>query len=245
MKSDSETSDVNVCDDPFALSSAEYDIALNRGLSITGESKYYFAERRLQWLRTRLSALQVRANAILDYGCGSGTSIRLLREILGAERIVGVDSSTPLLEDARRGNDGIGAEFFLIDNFRPESLPRDTLFDLAFCNGVFHHIPPKERPAAVRYVSDCLRPGGIFALWENNPYNPGTHLVMRRIPFDRDAQLLTPKQARTLLSNQGFAPIETTSLFLFPRFLAPLRIIEPFVAKIPIGAQYLVLARKS
>ena len=48
---------------------------------------------------------------------------------------------------------------------------------------------------ALRCIRRLLRPNGIFALWENNPWNPGTRLVMRRIPFDRDASLLTPASA--------------------------------------------------
>ena len=74
------------------------------------------------------------------------------------------------------------ARFLLFDHYQPKEE-----IDLAFCNGVFHHIPPEQRARAIAYVYRCLRPGGLFALWENNPWNPGTRLVMSRIPFDRDA----------------------------------------------------------
>ena len=67
--------------------------------------------------------------------------------------------------------------------------------NLAYCNGVFHHIPLVERSAAVACVNRALRAGGLFALWENNPWNPGTRYVMAHCDFDRDAITLTPPGA--------------------------------------------------
>ena len=109
---------------------------------------------------------------------------------------------------------------------------------------MFHHIPPAEREAAVAYVHGALRPGGIFALWENNPWNPGTRLVMRRIPFDRDAETLSAPATRRLLRAGGFEIERTDFLFVFPRPLRALRPLERRLARAPLGAQYLVLARK-
>ena len=115
---------------------------------------------------------------------------------------------------------------------------------MAYCNGVFHHIDPTDRPAAVRYVWKALRPGGVFAFWENSPWNPGTRLVMRRIPFDRDAVLLAAPAARRLLEGNGFEVVRTDFTFVFPNFLKALRRVEKRLARLPLGAQYLVLARK-
>jgi len=117
-------------------------------------------------------------------------------------------------------------------------------FDLAFCNGVFHHIPLSERADAVNHVLRSLKPGGIFALWENNPWNPGTRYVMSKIPFDRDAITLAPPNARKLLHDGGFEILQTDFQFFFPRPLCWFRGLEPLLAKIPLGAQYQVLARK-
>jgi len=44
--------------------------------------------------------------------------------------------------------------------------------DLAYCNGVFHHIAPDARPEALAMIRDALKPGGLFAFWENNAWNP-------------------------------------------------------------------------
>ena len=109
---------------------------------------------------------------------------------------------------------------------------------------MFHHIPPARRAEAVDYVLRSLRPGGIFAFWENNPWNPGTRYVMNRIPFDRDAVRLSEPQAKRLLRNGGFEILRTDFLFIFPKVLDWFRWIEPHCSSLPVGAQYQVLCRK-
>ncbi len=116
---------------------------------------------------------------------------------------------------------------------------------MVYCNGVFHHIPPAQRAQTVNYIWHSLRPGGLFALWENNPWNPGTRYVMSKIPFDHDAITLVPPEARDLLRQGGFEIIRTDFLFLFPKPLKSLRWIEPWLRAMPLGGQYQVLCRKS
>jgi hypothetical protein len=93
-------------------------------------------------------------------------------------------------------------------------------------------------------IARSPRPGGLFAFWENNPWNPGTRYVMSRIPFDRDAVTLIPPEARQLLQKAGFEILRTDFLFIFPGVLKWLRWIEPSISHLPFGAQYQVLARK-
>ena len=82
------------------------------------------------------------------------------------------------------------------------------------------------------------------ALWENNPWNPGTRYVMSRIPFDRDANLVWPHQARRMLREAGLRVLRSDYLFIFPRWLKRLRFLESFLSGFPLGAQYQVLAVK-
>ncbi len=81
-----------------------------------------------------------------------------------------------------------------------------------------------------------------MALFENNPWNPGTRLVMSRIPFDRDAVLVRPGEARRLLEAAGLEPRFTGFYFYFPRWLGALRPIERRLVRLPLGAQYGVFA---
>lgn len=217
-----------------------YDAALAQGLAVSGEEKDFFARGRIEWLAAQLRERGVRIRSALDFGCGTGSSTPYLLDGLGAESVLGVDVSANSLEVARdKYGDDARARFILMDEFQPEGR-----IDLAFCNGVFHHIPLAERAEAVKYVFRALRPGGLFAFWENNPWNPGTRYVMSRCPFDENAVTLSPPEARGLLRGGGFEVSQTDFLFIFPRRLSWFRPLEPLVARLPLGAQYLVLCRK-
>lgn len=223
----------------FDAFAGDYDRALAQGISVSGESKDFFAEQRILWIKRRLREQPFEPKRILDFGCGTGSAAPFFRKHFPDAQLVGTDVSARSIEEARRHHAASGAHFDLHPGYRP-----DPPFDLVFCNGVFHHIPPAERPAAIRYIRDALNPGGLFAFWENNPWNPGTRIVMSRIPFDRDAITLTPPEARRLVRSAGLTVLRTDALFIFPRALKGLRFIEPWLAPLPLGAQYLVLAQR-
>jgi len=216
-----------------------YAEALQQGLKYSGEDATHFARARVQWLARRLEELQFAPRSLLDFGCGTGASAPYFLSLLNVIEVTGVDVSRRLLENARRLHGSTGATFALQSDYEPAGQ-----VDIAFCNGVFHHVRPPERPEAMDYVSRSLRSGGLFAFWENNPWNPGTRFVMSRIPFDRGAITISPPDARRLLRDAGFEIVLTDHLFFFPRMLRLLRPLERWLAAIPLGAQYLVLARK-
>lgn len=215
-----------------------YDEALSMGLSITGEPKEYYAAERVWWVAKRLAKATWPVRTVIDFGCGTGSGVPFLFDGLDAKLVHGVDVSAASLEIARTMNKRDGTTFALIEE------PIGPTFDLAFCNGVFHHIRLAERLAAARYVHDALVPGGMFALWENNPWNPGTRYIMSRVPFDRDAITMTPPETRKLLRDAGFEIVRTDFVFVFPHLLRVLRPLERLLAPLPLGGQYLVLARK-
>ncbi|MSU20094.1 MAG: class I SAM-dependent methyltransferase [Pedosphaera sp.] len=218
---------------------AAYDEALAQGLSVSGEDKSFFAKGRIAWLTDSLREIAVQPASVLDFGCGTGSATPFLFDLMKISSLVGVDISARSLEEARRVHGSTRSTFFLFNQYEPTQAT-----DLAFCNGVFHHIPLKERAGAVDYVYRSLRPGGLFAFWENNPWNPGTRYVMSRIPFDRDAITLTPPESRALLRKGGFEVLRTDFIFIFPKMLSWFRGLEPLVARWPFGAQYQVLCRK-
>jgi SAM-dependent methyltransferase len=218
--------------DPYAES---YDAALEKGISISGEGRDYFARGRVEWLRGCLAELGSSPGSVLDFGCGTGDATPHLLSL--APDLVGVDISQKSLEVAARRY-GARARFLHL-----AARPPAGDLDLVFCNGIFHHIAPTARPEALRYIHQSLRAGGLFAFWENNPWNPGTRYVMWRIPFDRDAVPVSSPEARRLLWESGFEVLRTDYLFLFPRPLRWLRWLEPRLSRLPLGAQYQVLCR--
>jgi SAM-dependent methyltransferase len=217
-----------------------YDAALARGLAVSGESREYFAKQRVNWLTRCVNELKARAEKVLDFGCGTGASTALLLDLPGTKSVLGVEVSAESLKIASASHAQPNVSFA----FAAEYIPKSEI-SLVFCNGVFHHIAPVDRAAAVRYIYDSLAPGGLFSFWENNPWNPGTRYVMSRIPFDKDAQTLSVIESRRLLMAGGFEILRSDFLFIFPRALKVFRPLERFVAKVPIGAQYQVLARKN
>ena len=216
-----------------------YDLELNRGLGVSGEGKGYFAKGRVQWLKHCMQALPPQPRSGIDYGCGVGDTTILFRDVFDLSSALGLDVSPRSLELARLRHESKQCKFLSFDGHTPAE---DA--DLVYCNGVFHHIPVAKRSGVLNYIFRCLRPGGVFALWENNPWNPGTRYVMSRIPFDRDASTITPSQATKLLQSEGFQIIGTSYLFWFPRWLKALRFVEPYLSRIPLGAQYQVLSRR-
>jgi len=221
----------------FDAFAEDYDAALEKGLSVSGESKDYFAEKRVAWLKACLGS--ETPETVLDFGCGTGSATPFLLEFLGAKKLIGVDVSERSLEVARKTYPE-KTVFETTTTFPPEGA-----VDVAYCNGVFHHIPREERAVAVELVYRALRPGGRFSFWENNPWNLGTQYVMWRIPFDRDAIKVPPPEAVRLLRAAGFTIERVDFQFVFPRSLGFLRGVEKYLAALPLGAQYQVLCRKA
>jgi SAM-dependent methyltransferase len=223
----------------FDHHATSYEQDLAKALQASGEGREYFAEGRVAWLARCLGKLGDKPNRVLDFGCGDGFTTPMLAKALAASAATGLDVSEKSLEVARVKYAGDGIDYQVLDAFRPEAT-----IDVAYCNGVFHHIVPDERPRAVELVAGALRTGGLFSLWENNPWNPATHYVMSRCEFDADAHMLTPRTTRKLLRAGGFEIVRTDFRFIFPRSLRVFRKLEDLVFKAPLGTQYQVLARK-
>ncbi|MCG8450511.1 MAG: class I SAM-dependent methyltransferase [Pirellulales bacterium] len=222
----------------FDAYAAQYESALQNGLWLSGEGPEYFARRRIAWTAELLRQEEV-VNNVLDFGCGVGIATSLLQELLTPRTIWGFDPSSAAIA---RADKEFGSEFTHFTAVSDE-IPSGR-FDLAYCNGVFHHIEPSDRAEALAVIWRALRPGGWFAFWENNPWNPGTRYVMSRIPFDCDAVTISPTAANRLLQSAGFLPTRTDAWFLFPRSLSWLRPLERLVHRLPLGGQYLVFAQK-
>lgn len=217
--------------------SDQYEQMLERGIGLSGEDRQYFIEGRVNDLKAQLP---VSPKRILDFGCGTGEASAYLAKAFPGADVVGVDTALPALAYAQKHHGSPRVSFEAVAD-----LTGQGTFDLCYVNGVFHHIPPAERLESVRYIFRALAPGGHFALFENNPWNPGTRLVMSRIPFDRDAITLTAPETRKLVREGGFTVAGATRfLFYYPNMLRFLRFTEPQLVHLPLGGQYYVLATR-
>lgn len=220
--------------------SAEYDEMLNRGISLSGEDKYFFIHGRFRDLVKNIPGKR-SIKTLLDFGCGMGDATVLLKQYFPGADITGSDTASEALKYARQKNSDEGTiQYVEIKDFQFKDK-----FDLCFVNGVFHHIPLEQRAGALKMIYDALKPGGLLVLFENNPLNPGTKMVMNRIPFDRDATTLTPSETRRILMQAGFRiKGNPRFLFYFPKSFRFLRPLEKFFVNIPLGAQYYFLSEK-
>ena len=223
----------------FDSYAGSYAATLNRALAVTGESVDYYAEQRVVHLARRLKERSVSVAKILDFGCGTGTGTPHFLRHLGVTSVTGVDVSNESLQVASSQFADLPAHFENLASFQPRGD-----FDLAFCNGVFHHIPPMERLKALGIIHRSLRPGGVFAFWENNPWNPGTQWIMHHTPFDQDAVKISPLGARRLLRSAGFCVLNTDSLFYLPRALHGSALWRSFWSRFRLAVNISFFAQK-
>ena len=225
--------------DTFDAVATRYDEELNSGLKWTGEGPGYYVDGRVALVTERLQAIGHDARCVLDFGCGTGNAVERLSQALGVQSLVGLDPSTDSLRVAEQRYDDPRIRWTESGDCIAEQS-----IDYVYTSGVFHHIEPTERQPTLERIFRWMRPGATLSLFENNPWNPATRFVMSRIPFDRDAICLPPPETRRRLAKAGFQVEETSFLFFFPGPLRALRPAERLLRSLPLGAQYVVWARR-
>ena len=223
------------------MNKPEFDQFAEDYEAVTGQNTNFFDADAQYFGRYRSNLVKKfaggRADNILDFGCGVGLGVSPLRELFPNSRIVGCDPSLESLALARAREPG--CEFLAADAISPA-----PQFDVITAVCVFHHILPAERAGALRYCYERLKPGGLLFIFEHNPYNPVTQLLVSRCPVDRDAILLTPNETATRMRQAGLAVIATEYCLFFPKALALLRPIEPYLGWLPLGGQYFVVGAR-
>lgn len=224
----------------FDSHAADYEDQCLQGLALSGEPKEFFARGRVAFLHEWWEReARPAPRRIIDYGCGLGDGAAILSKAFPEAQVLGLDPSARCIERARQSHESERVAFSTLDEIgSTEADPAD----LVHLNGVTHHVAPGDRPQLFSALSRVVAPGGVLALFENNPLNPGTRLVMARIPFDRDAVPVPAWEARRRLRTVKLKPLYTGYLFYFPRPLAGLRPLERWLVRLPLGAQYGVLA---
>ena len=176
---------------------------------------------------------------VLDVGCGVGLVDQLLKAHL--PHLVGADVSEKSLQIASGRNPQMAYHYLVDDN-----LPfANGSFDVVFAICVWHHLAPRQWRVFLSELSRVLVPRGLLLVYEHNPWNPLTRLVVSRCAFDEDAVLLSAIQAAKNVRQAGFGTMITDYLLFLP-FKS--RIIRRWEAamfrKIPLGAQYSLCATR-
>ena len=180
---------------------------------------------------------------LLDYGCGNGGFLRMLKLLNFSGEIEGCDVSGKMLEEAARlwnRSKPLGLHVIHEDG---TDFP-DNTYDIVVAVCVFHHIRPTKRIAILKEIYRILRPNGRFFLFEHNPINPLTQWIVRQTPMDKNAVLLNKKTALQAAKTAGFTPLEAPYFLFFPPGISFLRKLEPMLSWLPLGGQYVVIAEK-
>jgi hypothetical protein len=88
-----------------------------------------------------------------------------------------------------------------------------------------------------------MNPEAELFIFEHNPYNPLTRHAVNTCPFDKDAELITLSDMKRLIFRSGLTLLPARYALFFPAALKPLRFLEPLLAPVPLGGQYMVHAR--
>jgi SAM-dependent methyltransferase len=217
-----------------------YSREVEQAISFGCQGVDFYTQRKVEHLLTATRPLlgPPEGLAVLDVGCGVGLTDRLL--IPRVRAVHGVDVAECEIEKARLNNPA--GHYRAYDG---TTLPyEDDSFDLAFAICVMHHVKPEGWPRFVAEMRRVVRPGGVVAVYEHNPYNPLTRLAVSRCEFDADAVLLSNRTTRQLFRAAGLAPLASQYILFVPfRSRLALR-AESLIAWLPLGAQYAVFGRK-
>jgi len=193
---------------------------VDRSVSFTGRNSAFYARRKVELLEeiVQQGSRSLEGLSLLDVGCGTGTTDRLLAPRVRS--LHGVDVSAEMLVRARQNVPE--AQFSWYDG---ATLPFDDgSFDVVVAICVLHHVPLSQRDRVVSEMVRVCRSEGFVAVFEHNPYNPLTRHAVNTCELDRDAE------HRHYL----FSPLGGRSG----------RSLDRHLRKIPLGGQYVSWVRR-
>lgn len=223
----------------FDQHASTYASAVNDSIAFSGMKVDTFVRAKAFHLRRMFQANGIDpADRIVDVGCGIGTYEIELSDHWS--NMVGIDVSERSIAQARLNC--AKAEFL---GFEGKTMPfasQSVAAVFAIC--VWHHVPLEDWTLFLSEIRRILRPGGIVAVFEHNPWNPLTRWAVERCVFDKDAVLLSLPTARELLCEAGFSISKCAYILSIPATGGILGRVDGWLAPLPTGAQYMVLARK-
>jgi len=116
-----------------------------------------------------------RAGRVVDLGCGPGNSTELLARRFPDAQVLGIDTSEPMLAEARQRLPQARFEPGDIASWAPEG----TAPDLIYANAALQWVPDHER--LVPRLFGLLAPGGVLAIQMPDNRQEPTHRLMREL----------------------------------------------------------------
>jgi SAM-dependent methyltransferase len=115
---------------------------------------------------------------VLDFGCGTGTLVRLVAESCPGAHLIGVDVDPAILALARQklARSGIDVEWHC-GRLEEAGVPDGSL-DRVLTSLVLHHLTTSEKEDTLATVRRLLRPGGELHVAD---FGPPHNLLMRAV----------------------------------------------------------------
>lgn len=222
----------------------EYRSLHAASIAMSGEKPDFFAEYKIADVAREYYRRPLPGNAspaVLDFGAGSGGLVPFVSSYLPDSQLTCLDVSKRCLEVAEKRFPDC-AKYVHFDGIH---IPFPAgHFHVAYAACVFHHIDPAEHAPLLRELRRVIRPDGMFAVFEHNPYNPLTVRVVNNCVFDENARLIRASEMKRRLEAAGFGDVKIRYRIFFPHALRILRPIERALTWLPLGGQYYVLARR-
>ena len=217
----------------------------NKIKRLLGGSNNGFIRAKAEWLVGEIgSEFRQTPPRVLDYGCGTGLLIGMLRDLVNDVPIVGCDVSSAMVDVARQSEWASNKDIEL-DVINPSvMLPYDThSFDVTIASGVFHHIAVDERDRCMGELYRVTKQGGRLFIFEHNPFNPATRFMVSRSPLDQNAVLLSAHETVSAMQRAGFNACMTQGLLYLPPLYNWLRRLDRTLGRLPFGGQYVAVGQ--
>lgn len=134
-------------------------------------------ERPFADLMSRVGA--IAPEVVVDLGCGPGSLTLGLAQQWPRARIVGVDSSTEMLDRARRGDDTERVEWVHADVESWDPAHLGAPIDVLATNALLQWVP-SHRQLIPGWI-DAIAPGGWFAMQVPGNFGAPSHRLLREL----------------------------------------------------------------
>jgi len=171
------------------------------------------ADPQTRWGFAVLERLSLAGDeTVLDAGCGSGRVTELLVERVPRGRVIALDASPAMVEEARRRLSRFGdrVDYLVADLGRPFSPPRGKLVDAILSTATFHWVA--DHDALFRNLAAVMRPGGRLVAQCGGAGNIASIRAILATIGDGwlgEAHYETPEMTSERLAAAGFTAIET------------------------------------
>ena len=118
---------------------------------------------------------------VLDYGCGTGGSIKKVSEF-DPKKITGIDISEVSIEKAKSSLNNLNVDSELLVENCEKTKFEDNKFDIVYGRGILHHL---QTSLCINEIFRLLKPGGKMLFIEPLGTNPIINIYRKLTPNSR------------------------------------------------------------